>query len=129
MQVHNLLRINISGQGREVKLDNVLLQNAVPMSIQSPLPAKLGPSGELFLQARPGRWDIDILTRFDGPIREIGPVNGAFGQEVWSFQAQNQLRMVQIEGVPGSRSQTNRRARGLGKLPHLHCTAWRQDDL
>ncbi len=45
MQVHNLLRINISGQGREIKLDNVLLEKAVPMSIQSPLPAKLGAGG------------------------------------------------------------------------------------
>ena len=101
MQVHNLLRINISGQGREVKLDNVLLEKAIPLSIQSPLPAKLGTAGELFLQARPGRWEITILTRFEGPIPGLGPINGAFGQEVWSFQAQNQLRMVQIEGVPG----------------------------
>lgn len=101
MQVHNLLRISVSGQAREVRLDKVLLDEAVPMNIRSPLPAKLGPSGELFLQARPGRWDIEILTRFDGPVRQIGPLSGAFGQEVWSFQAQNQLRMVQIEGVPG----------------------------
>ncbi|MDR3557465.1 MAG: hypothetical protein P4L55_22135 [Syntrophobacteraceae bacterium] len=101
MQVQNLLRINVSGQGREVKLENPLLPKAIPVSIQSALPAKLGPSGELFLQARPGRWDIMIITRFEGPVHKIGPVSGAFGQEVWSFQPRNQLRMVEVEGLPG----------------------------
>jgi len=56
MQVTNLLKINISGQAREAKLDGILLEKAVPMSMQSPLPARLGPYGELLLQARPGRW-------------------------------------------------------------------------
>jgi hypothetical protein len=101
MQVHNLLKINISGQAREVKLEGVFLEGAVPMSMQSPLPARIGPAGELLLQGRPGRWEILIVTRFDGLILQLGPVSGAYGQEVWSFQAENQLRMVQIEGVPG----------------------------
>ena len=101
MQVHNLLRISVSGQGREVRLEKVLLKNAIPMNIQSPLPAKLGPSGGLFLQVRPGRWDVMIVTRFEGPVHKIGPVSGAFGQEVWSFEARNQLRMAEVEGLPG----------------------------
>ena len=101
MQVQNLLRVNVSGQVREVKLEKVLLENGIPLSIQSALPAKLGPSGELLLQARPGRWDIMIVTRFEGPVRKIGPVLGPFGQEVWSFQARNQLRMAEVEGLPG----------------------------
>jgi len=101
MQVHNFLKITISGQAREVKLDKVLLEKAVPMLITSPLPARFGPGGELYIQARPGRWDGRIVTRFEEPVRRIGPVTGAFGQEVWSFQAENHLRMVQIEGVSG----------------------------
>ena len=101
MQVTNLLRINVSGQAREVKLEGVLLDKAEPMSMQSPLPARLLPTGELLLQVRPGRWEVRMLSRFDGPVLRLGPVSGTYGQEVWSFQAQNQLRMVQIEGVSG----------------------------
>ncbi len=101
MQATNLLKINVSGQAREVKLDGVLLDKAVPLSMQSPLPARLSPTGELLLQVRPGRWEVRILSRFEEPVRQLGPVSGAYGQEVWSFQAQNQLRMVQIEGVSG----------------------------
>ena len=101
MQVTNLLKINISGQAREVKLDGVLLDKAVPMSMQSPLPARLSPTGELLLQVRPGRWELRIVSRFDGPVHQLGPVSGAYGQEVWSFQARNPLRMIQIEGVSG----------------------------
>ena len=101
MQTTNLLKLNVSGQAREVKLDGVLLDKAVPMSLQSPLPARLGPTGELLLQVRPGRWELRIVSRFDGPVHQLGPVSGAYGQEVWSFQARNALRMVQIEGISG----------------------------
>ena len=101
MQATNLLKINVSGQAREVKLDGVLLDKAVPMSLQSPLPARFSSTGELLLQVRPGRWEVRMVSRLDGPVRQLGPVSGTYGQEVWSFQAQNQLRMVQIEGVSG----------------------------
>lgn len=100
MQVTNLLKINVSGQAREIKLGGVLLKGFVPMSINSPLPARLGPEGELMIQARPGRWEIRILTRSEGPVHKTGPVKTVFGQEIWAFQSRNHLRMVKIQGVP-----------------------------
>ncbi|MCD4716563.1 MAG: hypothetical protein K8R45_07455 [Desulfobacterales bacterium] len=100
MQVTNLLKIDVSGQAREITLGGVLLKGFVPMNINSPLPSRLGPQGELMIQARPGRWEIRILTRSDGPLYKIGPVKTFFGQEIWAFQSQNQLRMVKIQGVP-----------------------------
>ncbi len=101
MQLTNLLKLSISGQAREIKLDGVLLDQAIPTSMDSPLPARLSPTGELLLQVRPGRWEVRIITRFDAPVRQLGPVKGVHGQEVWSFKAQNSLRMVQLEGVAG----------------------------
>ena len=100
MQVTNLLKINISGQAREIKLDEVLLDKAVPMKIESPLPARLGPKGELMIQGRPGFWQIKILTRLEGPVRKIRPADVVGKHEIWAFQSQNHLRMVKIEGVP-----------------------------
>nr|MBP7323368.1 hypothetical protein [Deltaproteobacteria bacterium] len=99
MQVVNLFRIDISGRPREVVLKKVLLEGAVPMKIDSPLPARLGTDGELVIQARPGRWDVEVTTRFKGPVESLTPITDAPAEEVWSFQAQNHLRMVKIEGV------------------------------
>ena len=101
MKVNNLIKINISGKAREIMLDGVFLENSVPMNLKSPIPARIGSRGELLIQARPGRWEISITTRFKKNIEQIGPVQGKFGLEIWTFQAENSLRMVKIESVPG----------------------------
>ncbi|MBU2551782.1 MAG: hypothetical protein KKB20_25450 [Proteobacteria bacterium] len=100
MQVRSLLKLTVSGRGREIRLDDVLPPEARPMRLASPLPARIGPEGELMLQARPGHWQVEITSRFQGPIEEIGPWPGRYGQEIWAFQARNHLRMVKIDGVP-----------------------------
>ena len=99
MQVVNLLKVTISGQPREIKIEPVLLEQAVPINLESPLPARLGHNGELLVQGRPGQWEIQIITRFEGLIARLTPLKKTQEGEVWSFQAQNQLRMVKIEGV------------------------------
>ncbi|MDY7035723.1 MAG: hypothetical protein SV375_06130, partial [Thermodesulfobacteriota bacterium] len=99
LQVTNKIDINVSGQAREIKLEGLLLERAVPMRIKSPLPVRFGPEGELMMQARPGRWEIRIETRLQGPVSKLGPVQAKFGQEVWSFQSRNHLRMVKLDGV------------------------------
>ena len=94
------LQVNVSGQAREIKLKGVLLENFVPLSIVSSLPARLGKKGELMIQARPGRWEIQVLARSEGPVHKIGPGDVPYGQEIWAFQPQNHLRMVNVQGVP-----------------------------
>ncbi|MBN1276767.1 MAG: hypothetical protein JXA35_04680 [Deltaproteobacteria bacterium] len=100
MQVITRLQLNVSGQAREIHLRDVLLQASVPTGIESPLPARIGPEGDLLVQVRPGRWQIQINSRFIGPVFEIGPMAGSYGQEIWSFRSRNHLRMVQVTGVP-----------------------------
>jgi len=55
MQVTHLVQLDIAGQSREITLQDVLLPDAIPMRLQSPLPARIGPGGALMVQARPGR--------------------------------------------------------------------------
>ena len=93
------LQIDISGQSREENLPDVLLKNAIPMALNSPLPARIGPQGQLMLQARPGRWTIRIISRLPDPVEKLGPVAAAYGTEIWSFKSSNHLRMVKILGV------------------------------
>ena len=96
------LRLRVSGQPREVVLGPVLLAQSLPLSITSPLPSRLEDSGLLRLQVKPGVWDISIRSRFLGkqdkidfqPLPLPWPAN-----EIWSFQQQNELRLVDIQGA------------------------------
>ena len=100
MQVTTHIKMNVSGQAREITLVGLILENFVPLSIESVLPARLGKNGELMVQARPGRWKIQVLARSEGPVHKIKPSRMPYGQELWSFQPQNHLRMVKVQGVP-----------------------------
>jgi hypothetical protein len=100
MKVTNHFQINISGQAREIRFGNVLLEGSIPMRMNSPLPARISNNGELMIQARPGRWEIGITTRFIDSVNQLGPVPCNYGQEIWSFSPQNHLRMVEVEGAP-----------------------------
>ena len=99
MKVTSLLKINVSGRAREETLKNVMLPKSVPLSLSSQLPVWLGPDGELKIQARPGQWEIELVSRFEGPIDSLGPTAAPYGREIWSFKPENHLRMVKVEGL------------------------------
>ena len=101
LQVLTRLELDVSGEQREVKLPFPLLYGFIPLHIQSPLPARIEPDGSVTVQARPGRWQIDILARstkepdtlpFPGPLDEQWPES-----EIWVFEAHPDLRVVEIE--------------------------------
>lgn len=100
MMAVNRFQMNISGQAREIRLQGLLLKNAVPLQVTSALPARLGPDGDVLIQARPGNWGMEIETRFAHPVEEIAAGACVYGEEIWSFEAQNSLRMVALSGAP-----------------------------
>ncbi len=101
MTVLNHLRMNISGQVREIRLNDILLKDAVPLRLSSSLPARIGAEGEVMVQARPGNWLLEIETRFEHPMDQISAGTCPYGEETWSFESRNHLRMVSISGAPG----------------------------
>ncbi len=100
MQITTLVRLDVSGQARELKLGDILLENLVPMSLESVLPTRLDREGRLLVQARPGRWEIRITGRLPGVAARLSAGAASHGDEIWVFQPQHQLRMVEVEGVP-----------------------------
>ena len=96
------LQLSVSGKGRELVLPPVLLAGFVPLAIQSPLPARLEADGRLRLQVRPGTWEVTLTARHDGPLAAL-PLPTAeqplAQEEVWVFNAHNNLRLVSVEGV------------------------------
>ena len=97
------LRIRAAGDAREESLGRVLPEGFVPLSLDSPLPARLGRDGVLRVQVRPGRFELTLRARQAEPANVFRmPATGSIArEEVWSFAANDRLRVATVEGVPG----------------------------
>ena len=97
------LQIDVSGGVREEVVGPLLPDDFVPLSLRSPLPARLESDGRLHLQVRPGRWDIELMARGPGVLDSIvSPAAGANlpATEVWSYSSNDRLRVTAAEGLP-----------------------------
>ena len=100
MQVTTLMRLDVSGNPREIMLEGVLIDGSTPMAVESPLPARLDAKGGVTVQARAGRWEIVVVARMAGPQHKISAGKCPYGDEVWSFQPRHAIRMVEVFDVP-----------------------------
>ncbi|MDD1618317.1 MAG: hypothetical protein LUQ52_02115 [Methylococcaceae bacterium] len=111
LQVLTRLELDVSGEQREVKLAYPLLNGFIPLQLQSPLPARLEPDGQLVVQVRPGRWQIEILARISkNPDMIPYPKESKDWpeSEIWVFESRPELRVVEIEQLNTiDASQTN----------------------
>jgi hypothetical protein len=111
MQVTTRLVLEVSGEQREVKLALPVLNDFIPLSLQSPLPARIETDGQLLIQVRPGRWQLDIEARSPKETNTI-PLTASMpdwpSSEIWVFEARPDLRVVEVEKLEAiDASQTN----------------------
>lgn len=107
VQVVTSIKLRVSGKQRNTNLSPVLLQNFIPLSINSPLPARFESSANkkdklLQVQLRPGEWTIEVTGRaFSDTTSFTLPTSKAPWpkQEVWVFSADNKSRQVEVRGV------------------------------
>lgn len=102
LTVSTRMELDVSGEHREVLLGPVLLRDAIPLSLQSALPARLEPDGRMRVQVRPGRHVLSLGSRQPGPITALSRPDAPAPwpeTEIWVFSARNDLRLVEIEGV------------------------------
>ncbi len=98
------IELHVSGKNREELLGRALPAGFVPRGFDSPLPARLEPDGRLRVQVRPGIHTLELTSRSTQPITSLsrpepdGPWRE--GEEVWTFEAKNDYRVVAVEGVP-----------------------------
>ncbi|MFO1251012.1 MAG: hypothetical protein U1E77_07725 [Inhella sp.] len=91
--------LTVAGRSREITLPLALLLGWQAHEIRSPLPARLQPDGSLRVQARPGQWTLELEARHMAPLTKLElPQGGASAEEVWSFAARNELRVVSLSG-------------------------------
>ena len=113
--VETRIDLQVAGKSRELALPSALLPNLLPLSLESALPARIEHDGRLVLQIRPGRWQITLKARSEGPTSELalpalpqappaptsanGGAQEAFDtSEVWAFEARPELRGVDVVG-------------------------------
>ena len=98
------LDIRVSGKNRELILENILLPGFITLSSSSDLANQIENDGRLRIQLRPGNWTVEVQARHDGPINDLTlpkPTNPELAMdEIWVFEAQNQLRLAKVEGAP-----------------------------
>lgn len=107
VQVVTSIKLRVSGKQRNTNLSPVLLQDFIPLSINSPLPARFETSADkkeklLQVQLRPGEWTIEITGRAfsDTTNFTLPPSKAPWPQqEVWVFSGDNKMRQVEVRGV------------------------------
>ena len=92
----------MSGGVREESFGPLLPEGFVPLWLNSPIPAKFEADGTL-LQVRPGSWEIELAAR--GPkvldaIQTPAVGRNLPGSEIWSYRANDRLRVSAVEGLP-----------------------------
>ena len=102
MRLTTRIRLDVSGKHREVVIGPALPAEAIPLAIESALPARLESAGRLRVQIRPGTWVVTVIARLPAPVDRLArpaadPPWPA--DEAWVFEAHNDLRLVEIEGV------------------------------
>ncbi|MBF0158590.1 MAG: hypothetical protein HQL58_03615 [Magnetococcales bacterium] len=121
LMVTTRMELDVSGRQRELLLQQPLQQGLIPVSLHAPIPVALEQDGSLRVQARPGHWVIELLQRHDGPAQQLSlqPSNQPEwpNQEVWAFEAQNQLRLVTVTGVAAIDPQQTTLPKGWQGLP------------
>lgn len=102
LMVDTRIELFASGKAREVTIGPVLLKDFVPMAVNSPLPARIEQDGQLRVQVRPGRFVIEVVARHPGSAKTLEALPSQslwVPEEVWVFQANTSLRLVDVKGV------------------------------
>ena len=97
-----ILMLEVSGSVREEMIGPALPEGFIPMAIDSELPTRLEPDGNLRLQVRPGSWEVYLTARASGVLNEVTlpePLTNLPATEIWSYASNDELRVTVSEGL------------------------------
>jgi len=96
--------LRAGGVTREINLGNVLLDGTVAMALNADLPVRLDPNGDLLVQVQAGTYQIEVIARTQTNPERLSSVARPVpwpAQEIWVWSADEELRQVNVSGVPG----------------------------
>lgn len=100
LRLSTWIELEVAGRAREVGLGPALPEGFVATALNAELPATWSAEGQLRLQLRPGSWTVQLEARALQPQLALAAVRADPPwptEEVWSWQANPQLRVVQVE--------------------------------
>jgi hypothetical protein len=99
------IRLNVAGEAREERLARVLPDGFTPVSLNSDLPARLERDGTMRVQVRAGSREVTLSARGAAVLDALTRPEASGGQwpaeEVWSFAANDLLRVAMASGPEG----------------------------
>ena len=99
------IRLNVAGEAREEVLGRALPDGFTPLSLRGDLPARLERDGTLRVQLRAGSHEVVLFARGTGVADKLARPENTTGnwprEEVWSFAANDALRVAAAEGAEG----------------------------
>jgi hypothetical protein len=99
-----VVNLRVAGDAREEALQRVLPQGFEAMSLESDLPAQIGADRGMRIQVRAGSWTVKVVARAETDLGKVAipEAQGAWPkQEVWSYAANDRLRVAGLEGGEG----------------------------
>jgi hypothetical protein len=96
------ITLEISGDGREETLGPALPDGFIPVSIAGGLPARLDTQGLLVVQVRPGTHTLTLIAQLSEDRERFAPPTPTATwaiDEVWVFEAAQDLRQTRLEGI------------------------------
>lgn len=139
LQLISHISLEVSGKQREIRLPYALLSGFIPISLNSALATRLEADGSLLVQVRAGRWNIELTAQHPTKLTDL-PLDISDSKwpdvEIWSFAAQANLRIVEIEQLKAiDPSQSNMPAKWkkfpafmLKQLDTMHFNVIRRGD-
>lgn len=101
--VRTRIQLNVSGRAREISLGKVLLEGSIPTQVESSLPMRLPPDGDVSVFVRPGSHEIfvqSVIPRAVSAITVPSPSPNFYDpQEVWVWVPDEQVRSVRVDGI------------------------------
>jgi len=103
LQIHTEIQLSVSGKARQQTLGHALLPGFSLLTLNSTLPVQVTPQGQLSAQLKAGQWRINLTLRQhqrnDHLLLPKQENNFWPTEETWSFEAQPQLRHIQIRST------------------------------
>jgi hypothetical protein len=99
------IRLNVAGEAREEQLARVLPEGFTPVSLQGNLPLRLERDGTMRVQVRAGSHELVLAARGQNVAAALSRPEVTSGkwpkEEVWSFAANDLLRVATASGPEG----------------------------